>query len=335
MDVLVNMIFGSKLYGLDHQNSDSDYMGIFIPDSRDIILSTGSDIKTKETNKNKKNNKDDIDITWLSLKKFIHMACRGDLRAVDMLHAPQDKILETSEEWKYIQENRQSFYSTNCTAFRGFFKTKVVQYSRASILKCVINTLKNIDERAEINESLKGNYQDPKLFNAGYISTLKTLGMCKDILPTFGNLVQFRTMIDGSVCYDILGTLFPLYHTIRDLKAYLHTTYNKINNQTDVNYKELSHVLRVGYQLLDIFNNGDIIYPLKQTDSIMACKLGHRSLLDVEEELNQLYSDVMIARGNASKNGMLSEVNIDFWDDFVYDVYCRKVYNDNLIFEVK
>lgn len=324
MNVLVNMIFGSKLYGLDHENSDSDYIGIFVPSSRDIVLGNVSDVKTQETAKNKKNTKDDIDVTMLSLKKFIHMACRGDLKAIDMLHAPHDKILETSKEWEYIQKNRHLLYSADCTAFRGFFKAKVMQYSRASALKRIIESLKPINDYADISESLSSEYQDPKLFNAGYVSTLKSIGMCKDILPTIGNHVQFRTMIDGSKCYDILGISFPLYHSIRDLRFYLDETYDKIKN-IELNYKEIAHVLRVGYQLIDIFNDGDIIYPVKQTDSIMACKMGKRTGDDIEEELMQLYHDVSVARDNAIKNGMPESVDVDFWNDFVYDVYRNKI----------
>ena len=38
MHTMVKMVFGSHLYGLDTENSDKDYCGIFVPTAKEIIL---------------------------------------------------------------------------------------------------------------------------------------------------------------------------------------------------------------------------------------------------------------------------------------------------------
>lgn len=69
---LVEMEFGSHLYGLNTDNSDKDYKGIFIPTAKEILLGTAPKvIDTSTGDKSSKNTKDDIDRHLYSLKKFI------------------------------------------------------------------------------------------------------------------------------------------------------------------------------------------------------------------------------------------------------------------------
>lgn len=337
MKPVVHMVFGSKLYGLEHENSDTDYAGVFIPDSRDIILGTTKDIITTNTNGNDKNTKFDVDNTQYSLKKFILTACNGDLRAMDMLHAPKDKIIISSNEWEFIQDNRSKFYSTNVTAFKGFFKTKVRQYTHVSCMKKIVEALEHIDDYCTPEQkmmALRGEFQTPHLFKGGYVCNLTKIGMCQDVLPTFDKMVCFiEETSDSNIpsTYYVLGKHYPLDYNIRSLRKQLINDIERADG-SEYNYKEVSQVLRVGYQLLDIFNKGDMIYPLKQTDSIMACKLGKRSISDVEDELQQLYNDVMKAREIALKNGMPEQADRKFWEEFVFDTYCVQVYAQNLCF---
>lgn len=71
------------------------------------------------------------------------LACEGETAAIDMLHVPDSLILETSPEWKYIQENRERFYTKNMKQLLKYIRKNAAKYScKGSRLKTVTTVLK-------------------------------------------------------------------------------------------------------------------------------------------------------------------------------------------------
>lgn len=147
MGIIVKMIFGSHLYGMDTPASDKDYKGVFMPTKEQIFL--GNIPKSyNETTKhgNEKNTSEDIDTEIYSLHYFIKLACEGQTVALDMLHAPKNMILETSYIWKEIVESREKFYTKNLRAFVSYARKQASKYgikgSRLSTVKNVLEILK-------------------------------------------------------------------------------------------------------------------------------------------------------------------------------------------------
>jgi len=99
MKTIVNMIFGSHLYGTDTPKSDKDFKGVFMPNYKDVLLGNiPKSINTSTNQNNIKNSSDDVDTETYSLHYFLKLACQGETVALDMLHAPDNMILEKSEE---------------------------------------------------------------------------------------------------------------------------------------------------------------------------------------------------------------------------------------------
>lgn len=225
MHTMVKMVFGSHLYGLDTENSDKDYRGIFVPTAKEIILGSMKEHYDQSTSgQGIKNTKDDIDVNMFSLKRFINLACKGDIGAIDMVHAPSNMLIESSKEWEYIRTHRDKFYHVGMWGLSGYLKKQVAKSEK-------------------------------------YFS----------------------------------------------------------------NWKDLSHALRVGYQLLEIYQTGDLQFPLARRSSILACKLGERTFDNVREELKDLYERVKLAREEAKKNGMPEEPDVDFWKDLLEYIHLTVV----------
>ncbi len=149
---IVKMIFGSHLYGTETKDSDRDYKGIFLPTKEQIYLgkipkSYNESTKKGSTNKNLPT---DIDTEIYSLHYFIELACQGQTVALDMLHAPDNMILESSTTWSAITANKEKFYTKNLKAFVGYARRQASKYSirgsRLDTIKKVLTFLREINK---------------------------------------------------------------------------------------------------------------------------------------------------------------------------------------------
>lgn len=223
MNTVVKMVFGSHLYGVDTPDSDRDYRGVYIPSADEILLGDYRETVSECTSgMHQKNTKDDIDVNLFSLKRFIRLAVKGDIGAIDMIHAPDEMIVENSDVWRFIRNNRSKFYSANMRGMQGYL-TKTTRYMES-------------------------------------------------------------------------------YSNARS-------------------WKDASHALRVGYQLLEILNTGDLKFPLINRDRVLACKLGKLSHDEVLQELQGLIVDIKEAREKAILNWLREEVDNDFWKTFIKNVH--------------
>ena len=77
--------YGSKLYGTDNPNSDTDYKGIYIPNKIDVLLKRDIEHYNFNSNDKTRNSKDDIDLQLFSIYKFFSLLKKGETGAMDIL----------------------------------------------------------------------------------------------------------------------------------------------------------------------------------------------------------------------------------------------------------
>ena len=92
-----------------------------------------------------------------------------------------------------------------------------------------------------------------------------------------------------------------------------------------IDWKALSHAYRGGVQLLEIYTTGDLKYPLREAGQILEIKKGNIEFKLVQQNLESVVDEVEKASAEARKNGMPSQVDMSFWDDFVEQVYLDNV----------
>ena len=109
--------YGSKLYGTDNPNSDTDYKGIFIPNKIDVLLKRDIEHYNFNSNSsNTRNTKDDIDLQLFSIYKFFSLLKKGETGAMDILFSLFRTDTQEYNDKNYtdiIKENYQKFYNRN------------------------------------------------------------------------------------------------------------------------------------------------------------------------------------------------------------------------------
>lgn len=319
MKTIVKAYFGSHLYGTSTPESDVDFKEIYVPHARDILTGNVKEHMSKNTNNtSSKNTKDDVDHELYSLKYFFKLAADGETVALDMLHTPQSLVVKSDlpDVWKYIQDNRSRFYTTNMKSYLGYVRKQASKYgvkgSRLAVLR----------------QALKRSNEWGQYFDNGAVIRLSHM---KNVLPIgeFASWVETENEKTGKqTFYSLLDRKFQDTLTNKEFNAILvklEENYGERARKAEANegidWKALSHACRGGLQLLEIYKTGDLVYPLQDAPFILDVKLGKHTFKTVQEFLEDIVDQVEHASEQAAKNGMQQKVDMSFWDDFLEQVY--------------
>jgi uncharacterized protein len=102
--VIYRIKIGSHLYGLQHAESDTDYMEVFLPSPEEVLSLhpiDEVDNSTKSSSSEKRNSPEDVDDKSYSYAKYLHMLLGNNPNIIETIFATGDNILTTSGE---IQE---------------------------------------------------------------------------------------------------------------------------------------------------------------------------------------------------------------------------------------
>jgi hypothetical protein len=302
MNIILESIFGSHLYRLNTENSDTDFKGIILPSKDDILLGrTNYHIDASSNHSHSKNTKNDVDKTYYTLQYFIKLASQGETVALDMLHGNSKDWIISSEIWEYLVNNRHRFYTKSMESYIGYCRKQAAKYglkgSRLGEIESMITFLNRYDAEQTIgNIQFYGN-------DFGKWITFKDMNFYEFVGSKFQDTLKVKYMIETlSKIYDKYGERSKLA---------------KENKNLD--FKAISHALRAGFQVKDIFTKGFFEYPLGQSEFLLNVKLG---LLDfttiVQPTLEQLVNDVYEL---SEKSEYPENVDLEFWNDFVKDVH--------------
>lgn len=327
MKTVMKGYFGSHLYGTSTPESDTDFKEIYIPHPKEILMCRAMNHTNLNTNNTAtKNSHDDVDHELFSLKYFIELAKSGETVALDMLHTPSDMIVKSDapEVWKFLQDNRSRFYTTDMKSYLGYVRKQAGKYgvkgSRLADLRKVLDFIQDIPEwKYKDRPETKAENERWKV---------------KDIaekLPV-GEFLEWTTFVDHKSgeqrFYNVLGRKFQSTITVKEMQYSLTKLFDEYGERArkaeaneGVDWKALSHALRAGLQLQEIYSTGDLVYPLKDAEFVKKVKSGAVPFKEVQEWLEICVDDVERLAFNAEKNGMRKEVDMSFWDDFIEEVY--------------
>lgn len=309
MNMIMRCVFGSHLYGTDTPESDRDYKGIYLPEpyecytgkiEKSINISTGNNYS--------KNSKDDIDEEIYSLQYFMTLAKRGEMIVIDMLHVPDHMIIESSNIWKILKgRKKELFYSKNLSGYLGYIRTQTAKYgikgSRLAAMKEVINCMERFDKKCRME-------------------------VIWNLLP----INEYCMFVDNPKenrwkHYECCGKQLTSTQTIENAYAVIKNMYDrygerakKAEKNEGIDWKAVSHAFRAGYQLKEIYETGDLVYPLKNAEYIKDIKLGKFNYKQdkIGETLETLYNEIVELSNKSKYPETISEAMLD---NFIVSCY--------------
>jgi len=262
MKTIVKMKFGSHLYGTDTPESDTDYKGIVLPSKGDCVLNNiPKSINTTTGQNCSKNTKDDVDEEYYSLQYFMKLAAKGEMIVIDMLHAPENMLLESNGVWRALQANRSKFYTKNLAGYMGYIKKQTAKYgvkgSRLAAMSKVSEVLSEFDDNTVMRE----------VWNK-----LPINDYCTYVLGGKSNEIPM---------YEVCGKKFGDTIKVGYIRGIVNQMYSRYGERAllaekneGIDWKAISHAFRASEQLIEIYKTGDLKYPLKSADVITKMKTG-------------------------------------------------------------
>ncbi len=315
MNIIVKMKFGSELYGTVTETSDTDIKGVFIPDWETILLGTSPkvlnyNIKESHTLKNQKG---DVDIELYSLHQFIKLANEGQTVALDMLHVPDNMLLQTSQIWKHIVSEKHRFYTKNLKAFVGYARKQSFKYSikgnRLSDSKRVVEFLESM-----INE--KNNILE------------KTIAGVWGFLPEGEHISKFYNPKNGLLEYEVCGKkvqeTVTWEYALNVFKRY-YEAYGKraelAAKNEGIDWKSVSHAIRAATEVKQLLTEKTITFPLSNAEYLIKVKKGELDYLtEVGPVLESMMEELEIL---TEESDLPNRSDVRYWRQFIIDTIMK------------
>jgi hypothetical protein len=293
MRKIVSIKFGSHLYGTSTPQSDVDLKSVYVPAAQDILMQRvkGSINNQRPKNQGEKNYAGEIDEESYSLQRFLSLASEGQTVALDVLFAPEwSMTAPPSLEWREIITNRSKILTKKSAAFVGYCRQQANKYgikgSRVAasrlalkVLDDEVRALGTTAKLGEIGDAIHGYCRA----NPEHMAVVP--------MEQFGGTV----INHWEVCGRKLSFTATIKHA-RDVVAKLVDEYCKrslmAESQQGIDWKALSHAVRVGTQALELLRTGHITFPLPNAQHVMDVKLGRVPYQTVAGEIESLLERV-------------------------------------------
>ena len=327
MNRLVRMQFGSHLYGTNTPQSDFDYKSVFIPAARDILLQQTKDVIAVQRAKSEgeKNFAGEHDEESYALHRFMRLVGEGQTVSLDMLFTPATMWLEASPMWSQLIDNRHKLLTKKSASFVGYCRTQANKYgirgSRVAAAKAAMEffetAVRIYGTTAKIQEM---HPSQPDAFAALHEH-------CQIVeLPAHANtgtMLKHFECCNKKVPYTVtIKTAYEMYKRIYD--EYGHRARKAAANE-GIDWKALSHAVRVADEAIELLQTGHITFPLINRQHILDIKLGKLSYDAVAEEIE----NGLIKIEEIAPNSTLPDTpDLEWMDNFVVEQYGLEVRAD-------
>ena len=303
MNIIMKSVFGSHLYGTNTENSDTDYKGIFLPTKNEVLLGKIPKHFNSSTGGDGKNTKDDIDTEIFSLHEFIKHACNGQTIAFDMLHTPENMLIETSDIWKKIVKNKEKFYTKDLKAFFGYALKQAAKYGIKGSRLTEGERIVNLMMKHNLEDKMSTIWDELPISKYGY-----------HVQSSPNNIKQF--MINGKIIQETQYIGYAMSIVDNYIKIYGQRAIDAKENK-NIDWKAVSHAIRAALQLKEIYTTSNISYPLKDADFLLEVKNGELDYTtEVAPELEKLMAEVTKL---SEESKFPKKADRKFWDKFIID----------------
>ncbi len=316
--MIVEMKFGSHLYGTNTPASDLDYKAVHLPDARSILLGRVQQVITTNTKSDNtaRNTNDDVDRESYTLQKFLSLAAEGQTVAMDILFCTENMILQAGPIWRKVQANRDKLITSRAASFVGYCRTQANKYgikgSRMGAARAIVEYL---EPYAASSAKLHEVGAQLSAFVAGR-DHMAIVEIASNAPGDGHNLMKHLEVCNRKMPFH--ATIKRAYEVYRSLFDEYGKRARQAEENQGVDWKALSHAVRVARECIELLETGHITFPRPEAPHLISIKTGALPYKQVAEEIEQLLLDAESAQARSS---LREEPDREWIDGFVAETY--------------
>lgn len=308
-NVLASVTYGSKLYGTSTPTSDDDFKTVYLPSKKNMMLGKPLKVLKFRFDASGKPIGDDslsmpdngYEAEHTPVQKFVNDWLGGQAYAVETVFA----VLQGYADAHYGNEHKSKFVELcevlvkdfrikNLQGMTGFAQKQVFDYirrgERLNFAKAVLKEIHFMQD--EFFKEAKGPRLDTKYKDKFVLDYIADSTGLKIGQSTSQNSVMRTLELNGRQYLDTT-TLVDLERAVQKLVDQYGERSTKAS-ETDVDWKSLSHALRVYQQVIELLETGTIVFPRHNSEFLLSVKQGHVPLEDVKNILRELDDEVTL-----------------------------------------
>jgi hypothetical protein len=289
---IVEVRSGAHLYGTATPASDFDAKSVFLPSARDILLQQvqATIVESRERAPGERNEPGDVDVEAHSLHRFLTLLATGQPLAVEVLFTPDSFMLSPPDKlWREVQAIGPSLVTRRAGVFARYCRRQAEHYGakgeRAAAARMALGAL----AAAETAHGKHARLEEI----AAALGALATASQHIALVDV--EVRENRTVRHLEVC----GRKAPFTATIRaarEMTERLVAGYGEraleAERHRGVDWKALSHAVRVGREAVELFTTGRLHFPLASAPRLLDIKLGRVPYIEVASEIETLLGEV-------------------------------------------
>jgi hypothetical protein len=289
---IVEVRSGAHLYGTATPASDFDTKSVFLPAARDILLQQvrPTIVESRKRATGERNEACDVDVEAHSLHRFLTLLAAGQPLAIEVLFTPDAFMLTPPDAlWRDVQALGPSLVTRRAGVFARYCRRQAEQYGvkgdRAAAARMALRAL----TAAEAAHGTQARLEE----------IAAELGVLATASPHIA-LVDVEVQENRVVRHlEVCGRKAPFTAVIRaarEMTERLVVGYGEraleAERQCGIDWKALSHAVRVGREAVELFSTGRLHFPLASAPRLLDIKLGRVPYMEVAREIETLLGEV-------------------------------------------
>lgn len=318
MNTLVQIKFGSHLYGTATETSDLDIKGVYFPSAQDILLQkvSGSISSRPSKAKGEKNSASDIDCEFYSPAKFLTLLAEGQTVALDMFFAPPSAMMMIPHPvWHDIKVLGKKLLTKKAASFVRYCSQQANKYgvkgSRIAAARVALAVLEKAEKQYGSAAKLDVIADELKELSA----TNELLSADDEFFEMCGKKAMFKSSIKSA--RTSAQKLVDAYGE-RALAA---------EKNDGLDWKALSHAVRIGHEAKEFLTSHSITFPRPEAQHLINIKQGKVAFEEVGTEIEQLLIEVEVA--------MTTSTLPESFDQTLIDNFIEKLHRQQVLSEAK
>lgn len=309
-DVLYQVVYGSKLYGTNTPTSDTDLKSVYLPLIDDLLLgkklvATKSRVDEHGVPVPDKDSMPErgVENEYIPFQTFVRDFVRGQTYAVEIAWAvvangPSAPDRTSRREYELLLEMVSLFANSEVYSMVGFAQKQTLDYvhrgERLNEALRIRDVVREVITRAAWKQNANKLRLDTPLAFCENELAIDFIIRCTNLEEgvTVNNNRSLRTLELNGRSYT---ESTELAHLDKQLTKLVESYGDRTNAAavTDVDYKSLSHAVRVYQQSIELLDHGRITFPRSNAAELLLIKQGKQDHEVTKALLKKLDAEVL------------------------------------------